>query len=228
MFKRFALAGATLAALLSPALAADWQNAYNATVPVPIAAPALPAVPVNPCNVSGCKGFELGGNFTGSGVGINVANLGSMNAGGSYMGLESNYMAYNGAWLLGAGGKVEYEIANPPSDVIGGAFSNKLFWYAYGEAGGTLTTMFGMFGVQSAALPAWVTNAVTSVRVGGCGNGPLQGFCSSFHAREFLANSQWTVNIDYTNAQYNAGTAIKPGITGNTENRGSLGFSYHF
>lgn len=217
-----AIATAATLGLMSNSARAGDINAPSVTLPAkaPVALPATAT-----CSIAGCQGFELGGNFTGSGTGVSVANLGSLNAGGSYFGGEANYMTYNGTYLLGLGAKLEYEAANPPTAIVGGAFSNKLFAFEYAEAGGALSNIFN---IAPVTLPGWLSNAVPSVRLGACQHGPMQGICSAFHARLFIPNSKWTVNADYANAQYNSGTALAPGVTGNTENRGSLGVSYHF
>ena len=181
--------------------------------------------PVIPCGLTGCSGFYLGAQTSGSGTGVNVLNLGSLNAGGTYMGVNAGYQFFNGVYWLGAGAKVEYAVASPPSDIVGNAFSNNLFAFEGVEFGGVLSNMFGIAPLN---LPAWLSTAVPTIKVGACQHGSsLKGYCSGAAAHFFIPNSRWTIDAEYLNAQYGA-TQLSATVSANTENRGSLGFSYHF
>lgn len=213
--------------LLTIALALTTLNAHAADLAVKAInnAFAVPAVKA-PCDLLGCTGFYLGAQISGSGTGVNVLNLGSLNAGGTYMGINGGYQFFNGVYWLGAGAKVEYAIASPADDLTGfKAFSNKLFAFEGIEFGGVLTTMFG---IPPLNLPAWLSTAVPTVKIGACQNGNnLRGYCAGAAAHFFIPNSRWTIDAEYLNAQYGL-TQISPNTTASTENRGSLGFSYHF
>lgn len=220
MFKRSLCMLAAVAALLSPATAADL------VVKAPAARNFAAALALDmPCSQLGCSGFYLGAQTSGSGTGVNVLNLGSLNAGGTYMGMNAGYQFFNGTYWLGAGAQVEYAVASPPSDIVGGSFSNKVFAFEGVEFGGNLLALFNIAPIN---LPGFLATAVPTIRVGACQNGSsLRGYCSGAAAHFFIPNSRWTIDATYLNAQYGL-TQTSPGVTANTENRGSLGFSYHF
>jgi hypothetical protein len=211
------LVAALTAACFSPARAAD------------LAVKAPPSVSAfafnNPCSEFGCTGFYAGAQVSGSGTGVNVLNLGSLNAGGTYMGVNGGYQFYNGVYWLGVGAKVEYAVASPPSDIVGGSFSNKVFAFEGIEVGGNLASMFNIAPLN---LPGFLATAVPTIKIGACQNGnSLRGYCSGAAAHFFVPNSRWTIDAEYLNAQYGV-TTTAPGVTANTENRGSMGFAYHF
>lgn len=204
---------------ISSALAADLAPVTKAPVYV---------APANPCSIAGCSGFFVGAQISGSGTGVNVLNLGSLNAGGTFMGANAGYQFYNGVYWLGAKAQVEYDVGDSgaSTNLTGaGAFQDKIFAFEGVEFGGAIS---GMFGLAPLNLPAWLSTAVPTVLVGACQHGSkLQGYCAGAAAHFFIPNSRWTIDAEYLNAQYGA-TQISPLATANTENRGSFGFSYHF
>jgi hypothetical protein len=220
--KRLRLFSAVIlaAALISPVFAADL-----AAQTLPIKAPVY-AAPANPCSLNGCSGFFLGGSISGSGTGVDVVNLGSLSADGTYMGINGGYQFFNGTYWLGVIADVSYAVAQPSSDIVGGGFGNKLFAFEGMEFGGALSQM-PMFS-NIAPLTGFLANAVPTIRVGACQNGTfLKGYCTGAAGHLFIPNSKWTVDAVYYNAQYGA-TTIAPGQTATTENRGEMGFTYHF
>lgn len=186
---------------------------------------AVVAAVAIPCDITGCTGPYAGATFSGSGTGVNIANLGSLNAGGSYLGGSFGYQYYAGNYYLGVRAITEYEVANPPGAIIAG-LSNKLFAFAGVELGGNLNNVLTIS--TSGNFPAIFQNMVPTILVGGCWHGPMSGECTGIGGHIFVPKSRWTVDAIYLNAQYNAGTKLAPGVTGNTENRGTLGLSYHF
>lgn len=220
MFKRSLLAfAAIMSPFVTPATAADLV--VKTPVARSFAALALDA----PCSQNGCSGFYAGAQTSGSGTGVNVLNLGSFNAGGTYMGVNGGYQFFNGVYWLGIGAKIEYAVVVPPSNIVGGSFSNKLFAFEGAEFGGNLLSLFNVAPVN---LPGFLATAVPTIKIGACQNGNfLRGYCSGAAAHFFVPNSRWTIDAEYLNAQYGL-TQTSPGVTANTENRGSLGFSYHF
>lgn len=217
MFKRYLTAMAFMLCAV-PANAAD-------VFPVKALALGSLAAPSVGCDLNGCSGFYLGAQVSGSGTGVNVLNLGELNAGGTYMGANSGYQFFNGTYWLGAGAKLEYAIAAPPTAVVGGSFSNKLFAFEGIEFGGNLASMFGIAPIN---LPGFLATAVPTIKVGACQNGNnLKGYCTGAAAHFFIPNSRWTIDAEYLNVQYGL-TSTAPNVTANVENRGSLGFAYHF
>jgi hypothetical protein len=211
----FAVSGIAAILFASSALAAD----------LPVKALAKAATPAPTCDLTGCTGPYLGAQVGGSGTGVNVLNLGALNAGGTYMGGNVGYQFFNGTYFLGVGGKLEYAVASPPSDIVGGSFSDKLFAFEGVEFGGVLANMFSIAPLN---LPGWLSTAVPTVKVGACQNGrSLRGYCAGAGAHFFIPQSRWTIDADYLNAQYGT-TQIGTGVSASTENRGTLGFSYHF
>lgn len=225
MFKHSLLASVALAALVSSAHAADWQNANALATPLPTKAPAFAVLTKAPCDLTGCTGPTLGAQVSGSGTGVNVLNLGSLNAGGTFMGGNAGYQMYNGVYWLAVKAEVEYDVASPPSAIVGGAFSNKLFAFEGIEFGGVIANMFGIAPLN---LPGWLAGAVPTILVGACQHGSLTGYCAGAAAHFFIPNSRWTIDAQYLNAQYSGGTQLSPTVSANTENKGTMGFSYHF
>lgn len=198
-----------------PAIAAD----------LPVKAPIYASV-ANPCSNLGCSGFYLGAEISEPVTGFNILNLGgSINTGGMSLGTNGGYQFFNGTYWLGIGAKVEYAVVSPPTAVVGGGFTNKLFGFEGIEFGGVISNMFS---IASINLPAWLATAVPTIKIGACQNGnSLRGYCSGAAAHFFIPASRWTIDAEYLNAQY-GNTTTAPGVTATTENRGSLGFSYHF
>lgn len=217
MFKRSVLiAAAIVTAFSMPVRAADV---------LPVKAPAIAAIP-NPCSQNGCSGFFVGAEVSGSGSGVNVLNLGELSAGGTYMGMNAGYQMYNGTYWLGAKAKIEYAVAQPSNGIVDQSFNNKFFAFEGAEIGAALGQFFG--GVAPISFGGLLSNAVPTFLVGACQNGSkLQGYCTGAAIHYFVPNTRWTVDADYLNAQYGQ-TTTAPGQTVTTENRGSLGFSYHF
>ena len=221
MFKRLLLASA--AVLLSlPAFAADVAPAAKA--------PALAPIAAAPCSMAGCSGFYLGAELSGSGSGVNVINLASLNSNGTYMGGTAGYQFFNGMYWLGAKAKFDYAVGqqNPNIGGLTLTSSNKFFAFEGVEFGGNLSALFGLAPIN---LPGPLANAVPTVLIGACQNGKLQGYCAGAAAHFFIPNSRFTVDVDYLNAQYGATNVSQvPGLpaTVTTENRGTFGFSYHF
>ena len=213
MMKKTLLAALTALVAL-PALAAD---------NLPVKIPFIP-LPAATCSVAGCSGFFLGAEFSGSGTGVNVLNLGSLSANGNYMGADTGYQFYNGSYWLSAEGEFTYDVA-PPTTLVGGGFTNKVFAFEGVEIGGTLS---GLFNIPAITLPGPLAGAVPTIKIGACQNGAhLSGYCAGAAAHFFIPNSKFTVDVSYLNAQYGT-TTIAPGQTANVENRGTFGFSYHF
>lgn len=222
LFKRFSLMAELVLALivlslLSPAIAADNLPAIIKAGPVAVA-------PAATCSASGCSGAFLGAEFSGSGTGVNVLNLGALSANGNYMGLNGGYQFFNGTYWLSAEVEATYDVA-PPGGIVSSGFSNKLFAFEGVEIGGYLSSLFGLAPIN---LPGPLAGAVPTIKLGACQNGAhLSGYCAGAAAHFFIPNSKFTVDVSYLNAQYGS-TTIAPNATANVENRGSFGFSYHF
>lgn len=228
MFKlRTMLLAVTAGLAISGAAVAGDINApaVAAVSNIPVKAPVYTA-PASPCNLNGCSGFLLGASISGSGTGVNVINLGSLSADGTYMGVNAGYHFFNGTYWLGMIGDLSYAVAQPSSDIVGKGFGNKLFAFEGIEFGGNLSQM-PMFG-NIAPLTGFLSNAIPTIRVGACQNGTLlKGYCTGAAAHFFVPNSRFTVDAVYYNAQYGQ-TTLAPGQTAATENRGEFGFTYHF
>jgi len=206
-------------AMMASALAGDLAQAQTTSTKAPVY-----TAPVNPCTVTGCSGFFLGTAISGSGTGVNVINLGSLTADGTYMGVYGGYQFFNGTYWLGAIADLSYAVAQPSSDIVGAGFGNKLFAFEGIEVGGNLTAIFG----NIPPLTGFLANAVPTIRAGACQNGNLlKGYCTGAAGHYFVPNTRFTVDAVYYNAQYGQ-TTLAPGQTATTENRGELGFTYHF
>lgn len=206
---------ATILALLpSIAFAADLSgvNAINKAI----------VVPTVTCSNTGCSGFYAGVEISGSGTGVNVLNLGSLNAAGTFMGANAGYQFYNGTYWLGAKASVDYQVGSTSSQLSPGL--SNVFAFEGVEVGGNLASLFN---IASIVLPGPLSSAVPTVLVGACLHGSLTGYCAGAAAHFFIPNSKFTVDVSYLNAQYGP-TAIAPNAEASTENRGTFGFSYHF
>lgn len=221
------LAAAMVVAVLfgGAAVAADLS-----TLPVK-AAPVVASSIINaPCSIAGCSGFYLGAEISGSGSGVNVLNLASLNANGTGMGINGGYQFFNGTYWLGAKVSADYDVGQQNPSVGGQTLtsSNKFFAFEGVEVGGNLAQLFGLTPIN---LPGPLANAVPTVLVGACQHGSLTGYCAGAAAHFFIPNSRFTVDVQYLNAQYGqtqTGTVVGVPVTQSTENRGTFGFSYHF
>jgi hypothetical protein len=200
---------------------AEAGDIASPAVVLPVKAPAV--VPAG-CSATGCTGAFLGAEFSGSGTGINVLNLGSLSANGNYMGVDAGYQFFNGTYWLSAEAEATYDVA-PPAGIGSAGFSNKLFAFEGVEVGGYLSSLFNIPAIN---LPGPLAGAVPTIKIGACQNGShLSGYCAGAAAHFFIPNSRFTVDVSYLNAQYGTST-IATGTTANVENRGTFGFSYHF
>lgn len=178
--------------------------------------------PTATCSSAGCSGFFLGAEISGSGTGVNVLNLGSLNAAGTFMGANVGYQFYNGVYWLGAKASVDYQVGSTTSQLSPGL--SNVFAFEGVEVGGNLASLFSLPAIM---LPGPLSSAVPTILVGACQHGNLTGYCAGAAAHFFIPNSKFTVDVNYLNAQYGP-TAIAPNATASTENRGTFGFSYHF
>lgn len=211
-----------LALISSAAVAAD----------LPVKAVAIPNVtaPVPACSAAGCTGFFVGAELSGSGSGVNVLNLASLNANGTYMGATGGYQFFNGTYWLGAKVSASYAVGQQNPNVGGVTLtsSNKFFAFEGVEFGGNLSSMFNIAPIN---LPGPLATAVPTVLIGACQNGRLTGYCAGAAAHFFIPNSKFTVDVTYLNAQYGqttVGSVAGVPVTQSVENRGTFGFSYHF
>jgi len=209
------LAAATFLTAFNAAFAADLSASNAITKAI--------AAPVAPCSVSGCSGFYLGPEISGSGTGINVINLGTLNADGTFMGVNGGYQFFNGTYWLGAKVAVDYQVAAPNSSLTPSL--ENVFAFEGMEIGGNLSSLFNIAPIN---LPGPLANAVPTVLFGACQHGSLNGYCAGAAAHLFIPNSRWTADATYLNAQYSGSNGLGGGATANTENRGTFGFSYHF
>lgn len=204
----------------------------HAAVAADLSVKAVPAVlpPVPACSVAGCSGFFAGAELAGSGSGVNILNIASLNANGTYMGLTGGYQFYNGTYWLGAKVSASYAVGQQAPNVGGVALTsnNKFFAFEGVEVGGLISSMFNVAPIN---LPGPLANAVPTVLIGACQNGKLSGYCAGAAAHFFIPNSKFTVDVTYLNAQYgqtNVGNVAGVPVTQSVENRGTFGFSYHF
>jgi hypothetical protein len=210
------------AALASLALSAS-AFAGDINAPAVTAINKALATPVSTCTSSGCSGLFAGAEISGSGTGVNIINLGSLNAAGTFMGGNVGYQFFNGTYWISIEANVDYQVANPNSSLTPSL--TNVFAFEGMEFGGNLTSLFN---IAPITLPGPLANAVPTVKVGACQHGNLQGYCAGAAAHFFIPNSKWTIDATYLNAQYSSGTVLAPGATANTENRGTFGATYHF
>lgn len=192
-----------------------------------VAAADLPvkALPIigNSCSNTGCTGFNAGLNMGGVGQGVNIANLGEVNAGGQYMGFQGGYQVFNGLYQFGPKVELQYEVYAPTVQPVSG-LSNKLFAFEGIELGGNLSQLFN---ITPITLPGWLSTAVPFADVGGCQHGSLSGWCVGTGAKFYIPATRWSLDLEYINAQYGR-TTISPGQTTSVENRGNAAIVYHF
>lgn len=178
--------------------------------------------PTASCTAAGCSGFFVGAEISGSGTGVNVLNLGSLNAAGTFMGANAGYQFYNGTYWLGVKASVDYEVGSSTSQLTPGL--SNVFAFEGVEVGGNLASLFS---IPAITLPGPLSSAVPTVLIGACQHGDLTGYCAGAAAHFFIPNSKFTVDVNYLNAQYGP-SKVAPNATVSTENRGTFGFSYHF
>lgn len=206
---------ATVAALLAtPASAADMPRK---------AAPIFPALAASTCTLSSCIGWHVGFNVVNSGTGINVLNLGSLNANGTLLGLDGGYQYYNGRYWFGADVLVSYNVAS--SGNFGG-LSN--FFAVEGvELGGDLFGAFGLAPPQTNGFLSTLTTAIPTADIGACQHGRASGYCAGATLHYLLPNTPLELKLRYINAQYGT-TSISAISTVNNENMVLFGGTYHF
>lgn len=184
---------------------------------------AAPSAPAAPCDITGCTGFRAGIQFWGSGTGVNVLNLGSVTANGTFMGGEFGYQLYNGTYHIAVVGSLAYDLTTP-GDIVGASFSNKLFATERVEFGGPLANILNIPPFDASGV---LSTGVPFVTVGACQHGNLSGYCAGAGVHFYVPKTVWTIDALYLNAQYGT-TQTAPNQTINTENLGMIGAAYHF
>lgn len=204
-----------LALLLSaaPAWAADMS-----AKPVPFAALARAT-----CTVQRCIGWHAGFDVMNSGTGVNILNLGTLNANGTLLGLEAGYQYYDGTYWLGARAMGLYNVAGAGN--VGTL--NNFFAFEGVELGGNLFAQFGLAPPQVTGFLATLTTAVPTAQIGACQHGKATGYCAGAAVHYFLPNTPIELKMEYINAQYGT-TTVLPGQTISSENLVLFGANYHF
>lgn len=212
---------ALLALWAVPALGADLPTKAK-----PFAAVA--ATPIPTCTAAACTGWHVDANIGGSGMGVNVLNLGTLNANGQFLGLGGGYQYWDGQYWLGAKVNVSYNVSGAGD--ITGTQSDRLFAFEGIEAGGNL---FGLFGQAPPQPPAgqqgilsMLTSGIPTAEVGACQRGGMVGYCAGATLHYFLQNTPLEIDLSYLNAQYTS-TNLPAGITPTTDNMAWFSVRYH-
>lgn len=206
---------AAIAALLcAPALAAD----------LPVKARPAPALfSATACSTAGCTGWHVGFDVVNSGTGINVLNLGSLNANGTFLGIDGGYQYYDGKYWAGADVLVSYNLAS--SGNVGGL--SNLFAVESVSLGGDLFGFFGLAPPQMSGFLSTITAGIPTADIGACQHGKASGYCAGATLHYLLPGTPLELKLRYINAQYGT-TSISPIATVNNENMVLFGGSYHF
>lgn len=188
---------------------------------MPKKAPTL--FPTTICTVQGCTGWHVGFDVVNSGTGVNVLNLGSLNANGTFLGLDGGYQYFDGKFWAGADVLVSYDLASQGS--VGGL--SNLFAFEGVELGGDLFGAFGLAPPQTNGFLSTLTSAIPTADIGACQHGTATGYCAGATLHYLLPNTPLEIKIRYLNAQYGT-TQISPISTVNNENLVMFGATYHF
>lgn len=220
--KRF-LAILAVLAVTAPASAADLTTRAMVVMPVK-AAPMV--AQVNPCSATSCIGWHVGFDILAAGTGVNVLNLGTLNANGTLIGLDGGYQYYDGSYWVGGKVLVAYNVA-APGNVADASFSDKLFAFEGVELGGNLFSALGIAPPQTNGMLSMLTSGVPTADVGACQHGSATGYCAGATLHYFLTNAPIEIAVSYINAQYGT-TSMAPNQTINSENMGLFSVRYHF
>ena len=202
-----------LLALAAPAFAAD----------LPVKARALPAFSFpTTCTLQGCTGWHVGFDVVNSGTGVNVLNLGALNANGTFLGLDGGYQYFDGQYWLGAKVMASYNLANQGN--VGGI--GNLFAFEGVEVGGNLFAAFGLAPPQTSGFFSTITSAIPTADIGACQHGKATGFCAGATLHYLLPNTPIEAKLSYLNAQYGT-TQITPISSIQSENMVLFGVTYH-
>lgn len=189
------------------------------------AAPLAQIATAAPLTPMGWQGFTVSADVGGSGTGVDVLNLGSVNANGQMMGGSVGYEVFNGTYLFGAHGSLAYDVTSP-GDVVAASFSDKLFWRAGVTFGGPLANALGIT-VNFPGPLAMLNNGIPYISIDACGHHRATGYCVAGGMQFIVPNSRLTINPEYIHAQYGT-TTTAPSQTINTENMIWLRGVYHF
>lgn len=204
------------------ALLASTTLAHAADLPkkAPVLLPALPT-PI--CSVAGCTGWHAGFDVVNSGTGINILNLGSINANGTFLGLDAGWQYYDGKYWLGADVLVSYDLASQGN--VGGL--NNFFAFEKVELGGDLFGALGLAPPQANGFLSTITQAIPTADIGTCQHGKASGYCAGATLHYLLPNTPIELKLSYINAQYGT-TSISSIATINNENMVLFGGTRHF
>lgn len=209
---------AAMAALFcGPAVAAD----------LPVKAAVVPA-PVG-CTVTYCVGWIVGADISGIATNVNVFGNGlngSLNAGGTELGLHGGYRAYNGAIYLGATAGCAYDVSAGTS-ALGMGFSDRVSCTEIFRVGGSIGALLGQ---QSFAFPAALQPYFMSF-YGLAGGKQKMGSTAVVGGAgaEFVISKKATLRLEYQNAQWgNGGATDTAGIAIPSENLFLIAVDYNF
>jgi hypothetical protein len=199
-----------------------------AAADLPLKAPRPFALPLasssQPLTMAGWSGFYGGIALTGTGTGVNIADLGSLTANGNAMGVEAGYETWNGMMLLGARAGAAYDMTNPGS-AVSASFSDHTVWHTGVVFGGNLSMLFP--NLPQPQFPTILMNTIPYVAIEGCGHRGMNGMCSSVGLEYLVPNSRLTGFVEYTNGQFGNTNGAPGQSTNSTDNSVRVGFNYH-
>lgn len=187
------------------------------------AAPFVVKIPSTPCGAAGCTGWHADFSVMNAGTGVNILNLGSVNANGTFLGVGGGYQYWDGSYWAGARVMGAYDVAG--SGNVGNV--GNMFGFEGVELGGNLFGLFGLAPPQTNGVLSALTAAIPTADVGACQHGKASGYCAGASLHYFLPNTPLEIRLSYLNAQYGT-TNIVPNQTMSVENLVLFGATYHF
>ena len=200
-------------------------RSFSADVaPVKLPAKAKPFAAAAPlCGATGCMGWHVDFSVMNAGTGVNILNLGSINANGTFLGVGGGYQYWDGSYWAGARVMGAYDVAG--SGNVGNV--GNLFGFEGVELGGNLFGLFGLAPPQTNGVLSALTSAIPTADIGACQHGKASGYCAGASLHYFLPNTPLEIRLSYLNAQYGT-TNIVANQTMSVENLVQFGATYHF
>lgn len=217
-----ALCGAWLVAAPAPAMAAD----------MPLKAPVLARS--QPCTITWCTGFFIGGNLANAGGNFDVLGTGltGLAQNGLGMGAQAGYEFWNGQWYAALQADIDSDLAL--NAMPGTSFKNRLTYGVRARLGYSLASAFGAAtnGTAVPTLPQQLLQSLMTpyINVGEVWRHSQPALVSGAGVEALIATS-WTINADYYHYSYNqggsAGTVGGLPIAQNSDNEFRLSLNYH-
>lgn len=188
-----------------------------------------PAASPAGCTITYCVGAYVGADLSGVATNVNVFGnglSGSLNAGGTILGVHAGYRAWNGTIYLAGEVGCGADVSGGTTG-IGSSFSNRWDCMELVKIGGSISSLLGSTPITfPQALQPYLMSLYGIT--GGKQRMGSTGIVGGAGA-EFVIAPKATINLEYLNVSYSgAGATDVPGIAATDENLFRLSFNRAF